>query len=81
MANRRAQVLLVVFAFSALVGAYSIISSFMGLRAAEQEVQDAQKDLNIATQEVAVAQDHYDNVIRYGCASPMVGQGFVSCPN
>lgn len=76
----RARILVLIFGFSALVGAYSVISSFMGLRAAEQEVQDAQKGYDIATQEVAEAQDRYDNVVKYGCANPVVSPGLVSCP-
>ena len=76
----RARILMLVFGFSALVGVYSIITSYQGLRAAEQEVQDAQKDYDIAVQEVAEAQDRYDNVVKYGCANPVVSPGLVSCP-
>jgi hypothetical protein len=76
----RARILVVIFAFSALVGIYSIITSYQGLRAAEVEVQEAQKDYDIAVQEQAAAQERYSNLVKYGCTNPQVGPGFVSCP-
>lgn len=77
----RARILVVIFAFSALVGLYSIISSYQGLRAAEQEVNDAQKEYDIAVQEVATAKEKYRNLVAYGCEYPVVSPGLVSCPN
>jgi Na+/H+ antiporter NhaB len=75
------QFIFIALVIAAVVGFYNVITSVLELQAAEHEVDKTQQELLSAQSEKAVAQDRYDNVVKYGCANPMVGQGFVSCPN
>jgi uncharacterized membrane protein len=77
---KQAQILVIVFSVLAIVGFYNLITDYLAVLAAQDEVKNAEKDLSIAVQEEASAQDNYDNVVKYGCANPTVGQGFVMCP-
>jgi hypothetical protein len=74
------QFIFIALLIAAVVGFYNVITSVLDLQAAEHEVDRTQKELLVAQSEQAVAQDKYDNVVKYGCANPTVGQGFVMCP-
>jgi hypothetical protein len=76
----KAQFIFIAFAIAASVGFYNVIVSVLGLQAAEEQVDKAQKEYDIAVQEEAAAQAEYDNVVRYGCADPVVKPGMVMCP-
>jgi hypothetical protein len=76
----KAQFIFMALAISAVVGGYNVIRSVVELGAAENEVDKSQEELLVAQSEVAVAQDRLDNLQKYGCESPAIGQGFVSCP-
>ena len=76
----KAQFIFMALAISAVVGGYNVIVSVLELRAAEDQVDKTQEELLIANSEVAVAQDRLDNLQKFGCESPAIGQGFVSCP-
>ena len=76
----KAQFIFLALVISALVGFYNVVNSVVGLQVAEQKVDKTQNDLSVAIQEEGATQDRYDNVVRYGCANPTVGQGFVMCP-
>lgn len=76
----KAQFIFMALAISAVVGGYNVITSVLELRAAEEEVDNAEKGLIIAQQEELDARERLDNLQKYGCESPAIGQGFVSCP-
>jgi hypothetical protein len=76
----KAQFIFIAFVIIAVVGFYNVITSVLDLQAAEHEVDKTQQELLTAQSEEAVAQDRYDNVVKYGCDNPTVDPGFVSCP-
>jgi maleate cis-trans isomerase len=47
----------------------------------QQELEKAQKEYDIAAAEFAASNKELDNVVKYGCANPVVSPGLVSCPN
>ena len=67
-------VLAIVFLYFTVTGVQNLIQD-------GKDLEQAQKEYDIAVAENNAAQAELDNVIKYGCASPTVGPGFVSCPN
>jgi hypothetical protein len=66
--------LMFVFLYFAVTGAQNLIQS-------GKELEQAQKEYDIAVAENEAAQQELDNVVKYGCANPTVVPGLVSCPN
>lgn len=60
---------------------YFTITGIQNYMAAQQELEKAQKEYDIAFAENEAAQKELDNVVKYGCANPVVSTGLVSCPN
>lgn len=74
------QFIFIALVIAAVVGGYNVIVSVLELQGAEDEVEKSQEELLIAESEEAVAEDRLNNLQKYGCESPAIGQGFVSCP-
>ena len=64
-----------------LVFLYFTITGIQEWMVAQQELEKAQKEYDIAFAENEAAQKELDNVVKYGCANPVVSAGLVSCPN
>ena len=59
---------------------YFTITGIQHYMVAQQELEKAQKEYDIAFAENEAAQKELDNVVKYGCANPVVSTGLVSCP-